>query len=171
MRRFDSINDEIQVGYDARFEQRWRIVEIAGRIVMLLVVGAALFGLLGRGPYSHRSTSSAASGLTMDFEPVTRFGVQSMLTLHLHPLSCGDGATIWLSNKFIEPMGLLRTTPLASSTTPRPDGIALHFPLDPRHCQGAEVRLFAEPSGIGFLTLQARLDHRAILPATLFVVP
>ena len=41
MRSFDSINDEVENGYNARFEHRWRIAEIVGRAIMALVVIAA----------------------------------------------------------------------------------------------------------------------------------
>ncbi len=171
MRHFDPVDDEVQVGYDERFERRWRVTELCGRLVMLLVVAAGLVGLLGRGPYSHHTVRSKASGLAVDFEPVSRFGDQTMITLHLRPVSCADGATIRLNNTFIEPMGLLRIMPRPLSSTPLPDGIALRYALDPAHCAGTEIRLFAEPTGIGFVSLKLRLDDRPVLPVRLFVVP
>ena len=49
MRGADAVNDELEVGFDERFEHRWVWAERAGRVVMVLFVGAALFGLLGHG--------------------------------------------------------------------------------------------------------------------------
>ena len=171
MRAFESIDGEVEVGYDAHFEHRWRVVEIAGRAIMVLVVLAAMAGLLGAGPFSHRTVSSPASGIAADFEPVARFGSQTMITLHLSPRACGGDTTIWLSNKFIEPMGLRNIMPRPASITPRAAGMLLHYALGAAPCQGDEIRLFAEPNGIGFVPLRLRLDGKPALALSPFVVP
>ena len=171
MRPFDAINDEVEVGYDAGFEHRWSYVEVAGRAVMLLVVAAALLGLLGQGPFSHHSVSSAASRLTIDYEPIARFGNTTQLTLHAKPRSCDQGMTIWLNSRMIEPMGLQDVEPRPFSSTPLADGMLLHYPLRPDDCRGAVVRVFAKPSGLGIIPLRARLDDGAALSWHALIVP
>ncbi len=171
MRQFDSINDEIEVGYDQVFEHRWRHVALVGRTVMLLVVVAALLGLLGQGPFSHHTVTSASSRLSVDLEPVARFGNATQITLHARPVSCSQGMTIWLGSKFIEPMGLQSVLPRPLFTTPMADGMLMHFGLSHENCQNAVVRVFAKPTEIGYLPLKARLDQDAVLPWHVFIVP
>ena len=171
MRQFNSINNEVEVGYDDRFEHRWRYISLVGRAVMLLVVLAAMAGLLGQGPYSHHSVASASGRLKVDYEPVARFGNVTQITLHLRPVSCDRGMTIRLNGNFIEPMGLQTELPLPFSSLPLADGMLLHFNLDPSRCQDAMVRVFAKPSGIGPIALQAQLDSDPALGWRAFIVP
>jgi hypothetical protein len=171
MRPFDPINNEVEVGYDGRFERRWHYAELAGRAVMLVVVTAALTGLLGRGPYSHHTIGSGATGLAVDYEPVARFGNMTQITFHASPASCGHGMTLRLSSKFIEPMGLQTVIPRPLSSTPLPDGMLLHYDLQPDTCQNAVVRLFAKPAAIGFVPLQAQLNAYPELAWKTFILP
>lgn len=171
MRQFNSINDEVEVGYDEKFEHRWRYVTIVGRLLMLLVVVAAMIGLFGQGPYSHHSLASASGRLRVDFEPIARFGNVTQITFHLKPVACDGGMTIRVNGNFVEPMGLQLDIPQPVSSIPTADGMLLHFDLDPARCQNALVRLFAKPSGIGPVLLQAQLDRDPMLSWHVFVVP
>ena len=171
MRQFDPINNEVQVGYDAAFEHRWRVAEIIGRVIMLLVVAAALLGLLGRGPFSHHTIGSAGSGLLVDYEPVMRYDDITQITLHAMPLSCDHGMRIWVNSKIIEPMGLQNSIPRPLSSTPLPDGLILHYDLKPGACQNTLVRLFVKPSTVGPVPLKVRLDLNQPLAWHVFVMP
>jgi hypothetical protein len=157
MRSYEVVNNEVQVGYDRSFETRWRHAELVGRVVMLLVVAAAMLGLLGRGPYSHHSMTSPGKGLVVDFEPVARSGTSTQVTLHLYPSSCDRDASVWINGHFVEPFGLSDFAPRPVRSEPRPDGMVLHFPLLKGECRDTMIRLFAKPTGTGPVQLQARL--------------
>ena len=171
MRPFKSINDEVEVGYDAGFEHRWRIAELVGRAVMLVVVVAALFGLFGRGPYSHHTIVAPASGLLVDYEPVARYGDITQITFHATPRACADGMTLWVDSKMIEPMDLQNTMPRALFATPLSDGVLLHYDLKPTGCRNTLVRLFVKPASVGLVALRARLDDFTPLSWHAFIVP
>src|ERR1700712_514997 len=83
MQGADRINDELEVGFDHIFEARWLWAERVGRVVMLLFVAAGIGGLLGRGPYSHETTTVPMSDLSVDFEPIARSQTGTQVTLHL----------------------------------------------------------------------------------------
>ncbi|MCQ8240919.1 hypothetical protein [Rhizosaccharibacter radicis] len=175
MRQIDILNDELQVGYDRMFEERWRRAELLGRAVMLLVVLAALAGLLGRGPFSHHSLRSPDGTLVVDFEPVARSGTDTQITLHLSPAACQEEAAIWLNGNFVEPMGLSGSQPMPLRSEARPDGVVIHVGTPRANCRDTMIRLFAKPTGAGPVRLQARLlddpDGRAALAWTQLVLP
>jgi hypothetical protein len=53
--RLDAIDDELEIGFDQKFEKKWRKLEIGSHWVMVLFVLAAPAGVFGRGPFSHRT--------------------------------------------------------------------------------------------------------------------
>ena len=47
-RRLDAIDDELEIGFDQKFEKKWRGLKVASQGVMVLFVLVVLAGLLGR---------------------------------------------------------------------------------------------------------------------------
>src|SRR4051812_44741326 len=84
MRGATTVNDEFEVGFNQRFESHWYWAEISGRVVRLIFVGCALFGLLGRGTYSpaHRRTTDGV--LAVDYEPISRHSTATTITAYIH---------------------------------------------------------------------------------------
>jgi hypothetical protein len=71
------------IGFDQKFEKEWRKLEIGSHWVMVLFVLAALAGVFGRGPFSHRTHKTSDGRLAIDFEPLARWGTTTQLTVHL----------------------------------------------------------------------------------------
>jgi hypothetical protein len=142
----------------------------AGRVVMLLFVLAALAGLLGQGPYSHDSVSSAGHTLAVDFEPVARSDTDTQITFHIdHPGADGT-ATLLVGSTMIEPMGLKMLVPQPVTSRPVHGGLALTYAVPPG-AQQVEVRIVVHPSAIGPIHLSAGLAGEAPIRWTQVVVP
>lgn len=170
LRGADAINDEFEVGFNAAFESRWRRAELIGRWVMVLLVAAALAGLLGRGPLSHRTSRTPDGRFAVDFEPVARFGTATQVTFHV---AAGDHATpglvrVFLSSGIVEPMGLQTTLPRPSGTEARDGGMVYDFRV-PSEGE-ALIRLVLKPAAMGLIPLEARADGQ-VLRWTPFVLP
>src|SRR3569833_3388571 len=122
--RLDAIDDELEVGFDQTFERKWRRLELASHAIMALFVLAALLGLFGRGPLSHRTQMSANGRLSLDYEPLVRWGTSTQVTVHLSTPdvrpATGEGAfqKIWVSvnNAVVEPLGLQLLIPQLYAT-------------------------------------------------------
>ncbi len=164
LRGADSIHDgEFEVGFDERFERSWRSVELVGRILLALVVAAGLAGLMGRGPFSHRSSATATGALAVDREPVARFGTSTMVTLHIDTstFSPAHDWVVHLNGTFLEPMGLLQVEPQPIRQAADGSGVALTFALEPGQ-QQALVRIGLKPTGVGWQHMAARVGPEAI---------
>ncbi len=166
----DRVNEELEVGFDQSFETGWRRAERCGRVVMLAFVIAGLVGLFGRGPYSHRTETSPASGLAIDFEPIARAQASTQVTFHLHNGSGTPFLSLFVSGNMVEPMGLQGIIPQPLTTRVTDGGLLLTIAVPPG-TQDVQLRMMLNPAGMGVNRLTARLVDRAGLSWTQFVVP
>jgi hypothetical protein len=161
LRGADAINDgDLEVGFDERFERSWGRAEVVGRVVMAIIVAAGLAGLMGRGPFSHRTSATPSGALAVDREPVVHYGTGTQVTLHIDPAKVpADAAGEWvvhLNNVFVEPMGKQRVTPQPIHEMADGSGIALTFRLDPAQHDDL-VRIMLQPTEVGPQHLVARV--------------
>jgi hypothetical protein len=167
----DRINDELEVGYDARFERSWTHAEWVGRGLMLLFATAGLAGLLGRGPLSHRTVSPPGGSLTVDFEPIARSQTPTQVTFHLHNDGGSDPAMhLFISTNVIEPMGLHTIDPQPLESRVVDGGLLLTF-LVPPGTKDAIVRMTLDPTELGDNQLSVKLGDAATVRWNQVVVP
>jgi hypothetical protein len=161
------VNNELEVGYDAAFESRWRHIELTSHVFMGVIVIAALGGVFGRGPLSHRTHQTPDGRLAVDFEPIARYGTSTQITMHLSPDTLGT-ARVVLNSTLIEPMGLQQIIPSPKSSEAVADGIAFVFDVAPRG--DTAVRFVIKPNDIGPIRLA--VSQGAIhLAWTQFILP
>lgn len=169
----EPVNDELEVGFDSRFERRWHVYEIAGRVAMTIVVAAGLAGLLGSGPYSHRTLHFAAGRLAaIDFEPIARFGSPTQVTFHLRTQA--DPATLApvelrLSSNVVEPFGLQTSLPEATRQRAAQGDVVMTFPV-----AGSDddlIRIIGKPTQFGLIRMFAQVGDGPRLAWTQFVLP
>ncbi|MCQ8279434.1 hypothetical protein NFI95_13390 [Acetobacteraceae bacterium KSS8] len=161
------INDELEVGFDRGFERRWHLAEIGGRLVMVGVVGAALLGLLGSGPLSHATQVDPSGRLSVDYEPVARFGTQTQVTRHVRDAR-GATETVHLGRSFGEPLALVSVLPTPVAEIARADGIDLVFATRPGG--DAMMRLMETSSAVGRVPVSLSVDG-AIVRISQTVLP
>lgn len=104
MQGADSVNNELEVGFDETFETRWSRIERGGYVVLALLIAAGLSGLLGRGPLSHCTTRSAASDLVIDHEPIARSQTDTQVTFHLDNPTDASTTDLFVETRVIELM-------------------------------------------------------------------
>jgi hypothetical protein len=159
------VNNELEVGYDAPFEGRWRYIEKASHIFMALFVLCSLSGLLGRGPLSHRTLETEDGRLAADFEPISRYGTTTQLTLHLstsgsiNASSPGDASAmpvrVFLGSALVEPLGLQQVIPRPASSEAVDGGLVYTFNIPPGK-DSALVRFVLKPAVVGPVHLESR---------------
>jgi hypothetical protein len=176
LRGADPVNDELEVGFNSSFEARWHRYELAGRLVLAVVVGAGLAGFLGSGPFSHqRDRPKSGSISAIDYEPIARFGTPTQITFHIKPgtgaaVPQGHSVELTLSTSFIEPFGLQETQPAALQASASRGAVELTM-LTHDTGQDALVRVTGKPSQVGPIKLTARIGDEAPVTITQFVLP
>ncbi len=169
----EPVNDELEVGFDSRFERRWHRYEIGGRILMTLVVVAGLAGLLGSGPFSHRTLHFASGRLAaIDFEPITRFDTPTQVTFHLRTAANPALATpvdLRLSSNIVEPFGLQHALPAASFQRASHGDIVLKLPV--ADSDDDLIRIIGKPTQFGLIRMFAQVDDGPRLTWIQFVLP
>lgn len=154
MRGADTVNEEFEVGFNQRFESGWYRAELAGRVVMVVFVACAAIGLLGRGPYSHRTVVSAHGTMRIDYEPIARHSTATTVTVHLH--NRGDmpqPVELTLDQHVVEPMGFQHAIPQPNSASITESGVRLTFLEQPRQ-DDALIRLDLAPNAVGPVPVQ-----------------
>ena len=170
MQGADKVNDELEVGYDEGFEKQWSRAERSGYVVMLVLVVAMLAGLFGRGPFSHRTVASPASGLAVDFEPVARSQCDTQVTFHIDNETDATTVDLFLDNHLVEPLGLHQFLPEPVVSQAAADGLRVTIAVPP-HSHDTKLRIMLQPSVIGPVHIIARLQGREPLHWTQFIVP
>jgi hypothetical protein len=157
LRGASAVDDELEVGFDKDFERRWARTESISHGIMAVVVLAALSGLLGHGPLSHKTIWTPDGRLAVDFEPLARFGTATQVTLHL-PSEPGslDRVPIVLSSSIAEPMGLQQIIPAPVESQPAGRELAYEFNIAPSSNSGL-VRLALKPAVVGRVNLYAKV--------------
>ncbi len=162
-----AVNDELEVGFDARFEAAWNRLERIGRWAMLAIVLAGLAGLLGAGPLDHRRVQ-VGGDVFVDYQPIARFGTATQITLHLPPDPTGHGTTVRFSSTFFEPLGVRGMLPRAASETAVDGGTEAVFLGGG---SDALVRLDGKPSRIGVIPLVVTIGDAVAVHLSVFVLP
>jgi hypothetical protein len=134
---------------------------------------AGLAGLMGRGPFSHRTSATASGALAVDREPLVHYGTGTQVTLHIDPAKIGpDAAGDWvvhLNKVFVEPMGAQRVTPQPIRAISDGAGLALTFQLNPADHDDL-VRIMLNPTEAGPQHLVVRVGGEQ-LAWTQWVLP
>ena len=170
MQGADRVNEELEVGFDQRFEHIWRRAEQVGRWAMVAIVALGMAGFFGRGPFSHETAHSADSGLAVDFEPVTRSQAGTQVTFNLDNMSQSPTVDIFVGSNIVEPMGLQKVEPQPSQIRLVDGGMIMTIAVPPG-TRGAKLRLMLQPQSLGSNELVAQREGYAAQRWTQFVLP
>src|SRR5437763_10087082 len=78
-----SVNDEIEVGYDSAFSDKWWKFNVACWYGLTFILLAALAGAFGRSPAAKAERMSADTAIRVQFDRLLRFRTQAEMTVDL----------------------------------------------------------------------------------------
>jgi hypothetical protein len=165
------VNDELSVGNDQRFERLWWRIELVTWGVLLLLLGCALSGILGRGPLAQKKVASADGALAVRFERVGRYKTPAVMIVRVEPQLFRNGsAQVWISNVVIKNLGVQRTMPLPSGAYSGENGVLYTFAAE-NPSQAMQIEFAMEPQSAGVFHEEVRSDPTHDLFLTSITVP
>jgi hypothetical protein len=150
-----SVNDEIAVGFDLDFQEKWWRFE---RILWMLFAGLVLAGLagaFGRGFLSKATVEAPDGSIKVEYERIARYSAPSILTVQFGPATVREGQVqLWLGDAVVRSMGAQRVVPQPVSSSLTEGGLIAKFPA---LSAPSSVEFALEPAkpGLHELTLRA----------------
>jgi hypothetical protein len=110
----------------------WRVQRVAWTL-MALVVLAALLGLMGSGPLSRRSVTSADGAVRVEYERFLRRGATTTLRIHAG-LAGSETAqlAVWLARPYLEDVTIHRVQPPPDRVQAGRDRVIWNFEVSAR---------------------------------------
>ncbi len=146
---------DIEIDHDVHFQRRdWRAQRI-GRIMMFLILAAAIAGAFGDGPLSTRRDRSANGRLEVEYDRVARHGAPYPLRLNISADAVGDSTVdIWIDQQYVQGLVMREISPSPTETwaggerliyrfnlaeIPKPVVIVFHADADKRWSRSGAV--------------------------------
>ena len=161
------INEEVAVGEDLGFQERWWRFENGAWIFFGLVLLCTVLGLLGRGPLSHGRLQNDA--MTVNFERIARTGTPSLMEIVLSPAAIQNGKVqLYVSDTVIKELAAQRVVPAPAESVVGNGGITYTFPATETP---ASINFGLQPDGPGIYRMAVRIPGQAPLESNVYVLP
>jgi hypothetical protein len=119
---------DIEIEQDLRFQRLCWKLERGGWAFMTLLIVAAVLGLFGSGPLSHRIAGEKGGPLWVEYQRFGRWDCPEELHVHLGPGVAREGkAMIWVSRELIELHDVEHVTPPPEAVEAHGDGYTYVF--------------------------------------------
>ncbi len=161
------INDEVAVGEDLGFQQRWWKFENGVWIFFALVLVCTFVGLLGRGPLA---TTHRGDGLiNIQYERIARTGTPNMLEVRFNQQAIRDERVkLFVSDSILKEFGAQRVVPSPLESSIGNGGVTYTFPAS---TPPASVRFTLQPDGPGIFHFAIGVAGQPPVTATVVVLP
>jgi hypothetical protein len=149
---------DLEVNQDIKHEElTWRLQRIGWGLMLLLVV-AALVGLLGPGPLSAAQAGKRGSPLWVEYNRFERYQSPVLLRVHVGPQAVQQGKIkLYISRQFIENIELERINPEPQSVELGVDTLAYSFDA-PNLAASSTISFHFQPNTWGRLPLHIALQ-------------
>ena len=170
------VNNEIAVGSDLAFQRRWWRVERIVWVFFLCIVICDALGVFGRGPMAKATLDASNGAFQVKYEWVERFRTPSIMSILFSDKAIHNGQVqLWLSQKFVDPLGNQRIIPQPVSSRPVSGGILYTFDMGSQHLgqenQQPTVQFALEPGTTGIYKLQIGSPGVNPVEARIIVLP
>ncbi len=126
------------------------ILQRVGQVLMVLFVGAALLGYLGRGPLS-RATAGDPAYLAVEYNRFERRTQESVLIVHLGPQPSGR-VRLWFDERYVSALPIMAVLPDPEDVEVREGRLVATLRVSGA---SSTIRIVTKPEAIG--SVQGRL--------------
>jgi hypothetical protein len=152
------VKEQLDSAAVAVFQQRvWRAQRVAWALMALIVL-AAVAGLLGPGPLSSRTVTSADGAFRVDYARFLRRGTRTTLRIHVRPATAeASTLALWLARSYLETMKVDGVVPPPGRVQAGPDRMTWSFEVNPQPGKPLTVTFHLLPEGSGGLRAEVGL--------------
>ena len=163
------INDEIAVGEDLEFQQRWWKFERAIWWLFGVLVILDVLGCFGRGPVANAKLQTPDGSMDIKYERIERLGTPSMMTIQFGGSAIRDGKVeLLVSESLVEELGTQRVIPQPAMSKVGNGKILYSFPAS---TYPATVQLGLAPTRAGMCHLSLEVPGFNRVNTNIFVMP
>ena len=163
------INDEVAVGEDLKFQEKWwRFERIAWSFFALLIL-LDLAGLFGRGPLAHHELRAQDGSADIKYDRIARAESPSILDVKFGQSAIHDGKIkLFVSQSVVEELGNQRVIPSPETTAVGGGGLTYTFAAT---SLPASIQFALQPSGPGIFHFVIQVIDAQPVKGTVVVMP
>lgn len=161
------INDEVAVGEDLEFQERWWKFERIAWSFFTVVLLCTCAGLLGRGPLAVAHLQDGY--MRVQYERIARSGTPNMMEIKFTSAAIQNGRVhLYVSDSVPKELGSQRVTPSPLETSAGNDGLTYTFAAT---APTAAVKIMLQPDGPGVIPLTIGIAGQPALHTSVIVLP
>ena len=163
------VNDEVSVGEDLQFQEKWWRFERFIWSFFALIIALDLAGAFGRGPLAHHELKATDGSMDIKYERIAREETAAILDVKFGPSVIQQGKIkLFVSQSVVEQLGAQRVIPAPESTAIGGGGLTYTFPAtsDP-----ASVQFALQPSKPGIFHFVVQVVGAQPVNGTVVVMP
>ncbi len=163
------VNDELAVGSDLKFQQRWWKFERIIWTIFTIFIALNIAGLFGRGPLAKARMRAADGSIDVHYERIERHQSPSVLSVQFGPNAIHDGKVqLWVSESLIRTLGNQRIAPQPETSALDRGGILYTFPAT---TPPVSVEFALQPASSGTANIALGVPGMRRVSAKVFVMP
>lgn len=163
--------EKLEINQDLDLQRREWQWQRVGWAAMIVLLAAALLGLLGPGLLSYRNASALDGSLRMEYQGFLHYHHPQTLRIHIAAgMAEGARLRLWLDREYLESIEIQKVTPEPESVEAGRDRRTYVFRVADS-AKPTTITFFFEADTWGSLAGQIALDNREALFFHQFVYP
>ncbi len=168
------VNDEVAVGEDLQFQQKWWRFERFIWSFFAFIVLLDLAGAFGRGPLAHHEIHATDGSADVKYDRIARAETPAILDVKFSPFVLQQGRIkLFVSQSIVEQLGAQRVIPAPETTAIGGGGLTYTFPAtsNPATSTPASVQFALQPSKPGVFRFVIQVVGAQPVNGTVVVLP
>ena len=163
------VNDEVSVGEDLQFQQKWWRFERFIWSFFAFIILLDLAGAFGRGPLAHHEIKATDGTTDIKYERIAREDTPGILDIKFGPSAIQQGTIkLFISDSLVQELGTQRVIPAPESTAIGGGGLTYTFPST---SLPASVQFALQPSKMGVFHFVIQVVGAQPVNGTVVVLP
>ena len=163
------VNDEVSVGEDLQFQEKWWRFERFIWSFFALIIALDLAGAFGRGPLARHELKATDGSTDIHYDRIAREETPAILDIKFGPSVIQQGKIkLFISDSLVQELGTQRVIPAPATTAVGGGGLTYTFPAT---SLPASVQFALQPSRMGVFHFVIQVVGAQPVNGTVVVMP